>query len=412
MGARGTRERSEGKVARGWRLTQVAWRLIRSDPTVLRLALVGIGSATLLGGLVCVLGGCFSGGARHAPSAIGALLLIYPAVLVGVFFNVALACAASAALDGDPLEFGEALRIAWGKRGRIAAWSAISLAIGMLIAQITSRLPGGERIFGRLAGIAWGLGTLFVVPILAMEGIGPIDATKRSFGLVRSRWGEGLSGGLAIGAWAVLAAIPAGIAAGVGVALAPRHPGSGLALLAVGVVGLIVISVFAASTRQVFAVALYRYAIDAPIGGFAPDDLAYPFRARRDEPKRKSWILRIGGAILALFAVLALIGALFGHGRGHTAAEGYFHLDYASRAAPPFRPGAPVVYRRMPIGEVTAVRLDGGVLWVEFHVAPAARGIVETSSAYPVGPATEPSLCLGTARECGRGRRSLGAARS
>jgi hypothetical protein len=38
---------TEGKIARGWRLTQVAWRLIRKDRTTMLLAFAGILTASI-----------------------------------------------------------------------------------------------------------------------------------------------------------------------------------------------------------------------------------------------------------------------------------------------------------------------------------------------------------------------------
>ena len=62
-------------------------------------------------------------------------------------------------------------------------------------------------------------------------------------------------------------------------------------LTTVALVGLFAISTLVAATKQVFAVALYRYAIDAPAGGFAASDLEYPFVADPARRRRKSWIL-------------------------------------------------------------------------------------------------------------------------
>src|SRR5207342_703239 len=115
----------EGKIGRGWRLTRVAWNLIRRDRTMLTLALIGIGSVTFCTILIFALGGYFSQ-PHHANGGhfgLIALFALYPSILVGVFFNVALACAASAAFDGEQMSAGEAIRMAWGKRWRIAAWS-------------------------------------------------------------------------------------------------------------------------------------------------------------------------------------------------------------------------------------------------------------------------------------------------
>ena len=223
---------------------------------------------------------------------------------------------------------GEAIRMAYGKRGRIVLWSLIAALVGTLIAEIANRLPGGARLIGWFLGAAWGLATIFVIPILAMEGIGPVDALKRSAGLVKSRWGEGITGRVSIGAWSVVAMVPLGIVIGVGAALLRRHPETGVVLIGLGTVGLIAVFTAVAATQQVFAVALYRYAIDAPIGGFSSSDLDYPFTPAQTRKKRKSWILRIGGVILCFLVLLIVIGLIVGP-RHHTGAEGYFHIDYA-----------------------------------------------------------------------------------
>jgi hypothetical protein len=396
---------SEGKIRRGWRLTKVAWTLIRRDPTMTTLALVGILSATVFTALIFVLGGFFSQEDGEGGNfGLVALVALYPSVLVSVFFNVALACAASAGFDGERMSVGEALRMAWGKRGRIAAWSLISALVGLLIAEIAERLPGGARLFGWLAGAAWGLATIFVVPILAMEGIGAPSAVKRSAQLVKGRWGEAVTGNLAIGAWAVIVVVPACLLLGIGAALVPEQPGAGLALLATGLVTVVAISAIVAATRQVFAVTLYRYAIDAPIGGFTPADLENPFTGAKGGEKRKSWILRIGIPILAVFFVLVVIAAIFAPDR-KTAAEGYFHVSLPKAALTGLAPGAPVTAGtpnpvRGRIGSVESLSDRGSEMFVEFRIDPRYRGMVENVLGFAVGPKDRQVLCFGSPQAC------------
>ena len=371
----------EGRISRGWRLTQVAWALIRADRTMLVLALAGVVSSIFFAFLVFLIAAASS---HHSGGRFGAatLIALYPSTLASVFFNVALASAASAAFDGERLSAREALRLAWGKRRRIALWALISVLIGTLLNEIANRLPGGGRIVAWFAGAAWGLATLFVVPILAMEGIGPVDAVKRSASVVKQRWGEGISGRVAIGAWSVIAAVPLAIALAIGGALLQRHPGAGVALIGGSLIGLFAVFAAVAATQQVFAVALYRYAIDAPIGGFSTADLEYPFVADRERQKRKSWILRIGGAFLAFFLVLVAIAAIVGPHKHHTEAEGYFHANWGAREAAAMPPGTPVVFRKRGIGVVTRAEGQGSVTRVEFRVLPGFRWIAREHTSY------------------------------
>jgi hypothetical protein len=60
-----------------------------------------------------------------------------------------------------------------------------------------------------------------------------------------------------------------------------RHPASGVAMIAVALLVLILASALASATRQVFSVALYRYAIGTPADGFATADLERPFELKK-----------------------------------------------------------------------------------------------------------------------------------
>lgn len=361
------------------------------DRTMMALAFAGIASASVFVFLIFLFGGFFSG-SHHSSGHLSLVVLIalYPSTLAGVFFNVALACAASAAFDGERLSTGEAIRMAWGERKRIALWALISALVGILIAQIANRLPGGAKLVAWFAGAAWGLATIFVIPILAVEGVGAVDALKRSGGLVKSRWGEGISGRISIGAWAVVATVPLAIVLGVGAALLRKHPETGIALIGLSLVGLVAVGAAVAATQQVFAVALYRYAIDAPIGGFAPADLQYPFVPRKE--KRKSWILRIGGTILGLFALLIVIVLIVGPPpQRHTAAEGYFYGRWWASEVSDLPTGTPVIFQRRVIGEITGSEDEGSIARIEFHVEPGFRWMAHGYSTF-IGHAAGRSL--------------------
>ena len=76
------------------------------------------------------------------------------------------------------MSVGEAIRIAWGKTRPDRRLVADLGLVGVVISEIASRLPGGAKLVGWLAGAAWGLATIFVVPILAMESVGAVSAVS------------------------------------------------------------------------------------------------------------------------------------------------------------------------------------------------------------------------------------------
>src|SRR5262245_29098786 len=184
---------NEGRIARSWRLTRPSWRVVRSDRSLLALAALsaltgGIGLA-----LVFVLAGSFQGGhLKGGDLALFALIFAYPLTFLSVFFNTAIAAAASAALEGGHLSVGQALAVPARKLGTVALWSLIAALVGLVLEQLSSRLPLGGSIAARLVGVGWSLASLFAIPIIALEEVSAPDALKRSARTVKQRWGEGI----------------------------------------------------------------------------------------------------------------------------------------------------------------------------------------------------------------------------
>ena len=77
-----------------------------------------------------------------------------------------------------------------------------------------AREPGRDRsaqIAARLVGMAWSLVTFLAVPVIAIEGTGPFETLKRSASIFRERWGQQITGNIAIGAAIfLLGVLPAG----------------------------------------------------------------------------------------------------------------------------------------------------------------------------------------------------------
>ena len=274
---------NEGRIARSWRLTRTAWGLVRQDKAMVALALLGMTSGLIFVGVFTAIGG-YSGDAGQGEVLIAILIALYPSTFLGVFFNVALASAANAALEGRRLSFGEALGESRKRLGKIALWSLLAAGVGALLAELSSRIPGGGRIASAVVGAAWGLATLFVVPILATVAPtpGPITALKDSVAVVRKRWGEGISGSVTITVWMVFIAIPAALLLGVGFAVLGSSAALGAVLVAVGGLLLFAVAALGSAVQQVFLLCLYRYATDGDVRGFSEQDLANPpFRQRR-----------------------------------------------------------------------------------------------------------------------------------
>lgn len=273
----------EGRMARSWRLTRTSWRVVRGDRTLLALAAC---SAVLLVASTALLLG-LSGGLHHpgrqTSLVLWVLLLSYPLTFANVFLGTAIAAAAAAAMRGQHLGMREALAVPAGRLGQVALWALLATGVGILLEQLASRLPFGGRLVSWVVGATWSLATLFAVPILALEGCTAPACARKSAELVKRTWGESLGGNVAITAWAVVAAIPAGMMIGIGAGMLPSARAAGEVLLVLGALVLVLVSTASTVARQTFAVALYEHARsegDAP-GPFATADLASPFVSKR-----------------------------------------------------------------------------------------------------------------------------------
>jgi hypothetical protein len=253
--------------------------VLLSDRTSLVLTALQAVSSIAIAVAMFVISGWIHHPAQESRLLLAVIITYLPSTLIATIIGVALCAAVSEAMDGGHLSLAQALLVPLRRFGQVLLWSLLATGVGLLLEQLAARLPFGGRLVTWLAGMAWSIGTLFVLPILALNGCDAPECVRRSADLVKKRWGEGVTGNLVIGAWGVLVAIPLGILLGVADA-ASRKTHATLLLIVLGAF-VFVGSVTWAATR-VFSVALYRYATDADASGpFAGADLQQPFRKRR-----------------------------------------------------------------------------------------------------------------------------------
>ncbi|MFL5869384.1 MAG: DUF6159 family protein [Thermoleophilaceae bacterium] len=262
----------------GWALSGDCWRTLRSNRGLVLFPLYG---AVALLVVVAPLAGPGAWLADRGDSVPGVALIaagIYAAAFITTFFGVALAAAADRALRGKPGGLGYGFGVARTRLRAIAGWALLTATVSLVIRALESR---GEiaQIIGRLFGGAWSLVTFLALPVVAEEGLGPIAALKRSAGLFRERWGGQLGGMASIGIKVlVFGTLPSIGLVVAGVAILSGSGSAGLGagaiLVALGVAGFGISMLVGSALRQVFAVALYRYAVDGQaLGGFSTEAL-------------------------------------------------------------------------------------------------------------------------------------------
>ena len=226
----------------------------------------------------------------HVPERIGppgyALMAVYYLIsyFVVIFFNVGLAHCTHASLRGEKPTFGDGMRFAASRLPTILGWTFLSATVGLVLQFIGECTGLIGRIIVGLLGAAWNIVTYLVVPVLAVEGKGPIDAVKESTSLLKRTWGEQLIGEGGVGLVFTLAAllpIPLFILACV--------TGSAGLIIAAGVVAVlywVVLAVLSTSVAGVYRTALYVYATTgAPPSGFDAGAFDSAFRSKKGGAK-------------------------------------------------------------------------------------------------------------------------------
>jgi hypothetical protein len=174
-----------------------------------------------------------------------------------VFFNSALVSCALARFGGMEPTIGDGLGVAASRLPQILAWALVSATVGVILRFIEDRSEKVGQFIVGLLGMAWGIMTYFVVPVLVVERVGPIDAVKRSCSVMKKAWGESLvanfGAGLLIFLMFLVALIPAILGGFVG----------GYALIAgaiVTVLLVILVSLISSAVNTIIVAALYQYA--------------------------------------------------------------------------------------------------------------------------------------------------------
>jgi Family of unknown function (DUF6159) len=199
-----------GRIRNGWALAKQSWRVLLLDKELLVFPLVsGIASLLVFASFVAV--GWANSDVITAPDGNWSIrpheAVFWPLCaafyfinyFIIVFFNSALvACAMLRFRGGDPT-VRDGLRAARERLLQIVAWVLLAATVGVVLRVIESRSKLAVRIITGLLGAAWTLATYFVVPVLVVEKLGPLDALKRSVAIGKKAWGESLVSNAAVG---------------------------------------------------------------------------------------------------------------------------------------------------------------------------------------------------------------------
>jgi hypothetical protein len=269
------------RIANSWELIKASAAVLRADKELVVfpiVASIGVLIVTATFALPMLLADFFDAVVAGDSAFLGVVVafLFYLVQYFVIFFaNSALVGAAMIRLRGGDPTVGDGFRIAFSRVGAILGYAFISATVGMVLRWLSERGGIIGRIVSSLVGLAWNVATYLVVPVLVVEGIGPVDAIKRSVDLLKRTWGEQIAGSFSIGLvfgllslLAVLLGVPA-------IVLAATSESIALVVLAVLVLVLVLVfmGLISSTLSGIYTAAVYQYAVTGETGGYFRRDL-------------------------------------------------------------------------------------------------------------------------------------------
>ena len=265
------------RLKNSWELVKASARVLAQDKELMIFPFIsslGVILVSLTFALPLFLAGqvdnLIQGGGQIAGLAV--LFLFYLVQYSVIFFaNTALVGAALIRLRGGDPTLGDGFRIAFSRIGPILGYAVVAATVGMILKALSRKRSGLVRTASSLLGLGWSIATFLVVPVLAVENIGPLQAIQRSVSLLKKTWGEQIAGNLGLGAFfgiMTLAVVLVSLALGVGSILLLETPWVAVALAVLLVVFLLVSGLVQSTLNGIYTAAVYTYAVDGRSGFF------------------------------------------------------------------------------------------------------------------------------------------------
>ncbi len=273
-------------ISRSFDVAKMSFRAMRADPEMLLFPLIA-SILSLLTGLAFIVPSVMVAMAESATGSMAfgimEFLLLFVMYFALAFFStfsqVCVVFTAATRFSGGDATFKESIQFAIKRLGPILGWSLLSASVGVLLSSLdrASRKGGiAGMVLGAIVsmvGFAWAVVSVFVVPAMVFDNVGPIEGLKRSTATLKQTWGETLTGHIGLGFIRFLAFLPAillFIVAGASVATSGM-----LATALFGMAGLYLVAVHLVlgTAEAVYRTALFQFARGGATPGFAPDVL-------------------------------------------------------------------------------------------------------------------------------------------
>ncbi len=275
------------RLSNGWKIAMSSFRVLKEKKDLVIFPILsGVSILLIVGSFFTVFGiasGWDTENLREYNTPLYYLLLFVFYVVnyfIVVFFNVALVHCSRLYFKGEEVSVRDGLKFSMTRLGAIFSWAFLAATVGLILKMIQENVGWLGKIITSIIGVVWNIAVFFVVPVIAYENKGPLEAIKRSSQLMKEKWGESLGATFSFGLIQFLGVMVVGVVLFfVGSIF---HPIAGIALAIVG--AFLVISIISAA-EMIFVSAIYHN-VDGNLDKHFNQQLVNSLF----EKKEKSWL--------------------------------------------------------------------------------------------------------------------------
>jgi len=258
------------RLSNGWKISMNSFAVLRENKQLIIFPILsGVSMILIMGSFITAVlasAGWDADNISEKNTAVNYIVLFLFYVVnyfVVVFFNMALIHCTRLYFRGEEPTVSKGLQFSLSRIGAIFSWAVITAIVGTVLKLIQENVGSLGKIITGFVGIVWNIAAFFVVPVIAYEDLGPIDAIRRSAQLMKEKWGESLGATFSFGL------IQLGAVLGVSVPLfiigSLIHPLFGIAF---ALLGILLVAAVMSAVHTIFVSAVYHNINDEPVKHF------------------------------------------------------------------------------------------------------------------------------------------------
>lgn len=273
------------RLANGWSIAMTSFKVLGENKKLIIFPILsGISIVLVIGSFVTAMFASkgwdmevINASERNQPLYYFIIFCFYLVnYFIVVFFNMALIHCSRLYFQGEEVTIKKGLQFSMSRIPSIFAWAVFAATVGLILKIIQENVGTIGKFITGLIGIVWSIATFFVVPIIAYENAGPLDAFKRSTKLMKEKWGQSLAANFSFGLIQFLGilvvAVPLFFVGSI------INPIVGMALSFAGM--MIIIAIISAA-QTIFVSAVYHNITGDPVKQFTDQQIENLFETKR-----------------------------------------------------------------------------------------------------------------------------------